>query len=782
MKFNFRKVACVLASAVMLTSTVGFAAASTYPAPFNSGGGAVVFGAKGDPSDMSAAITIYDSLKGTSTGGTTTTPTGSAIIETGGQKQYLGDYLNGTKSALTKSDLPVMLADGKIIDTDGTSFDYNQKINTPITFIDYGKTSDSLTTPVLYVSFEDASKTITEDIIFPTAVNLTKFAGKDITILGKKYTFSGSISQVTSTSVVLYESAQSELIAEAESKEVTVAGTAYTIAVSSVESDTKATITVNGVSQSVTEESSYKVSGLDIYVKNVMGPNVAGSARAVELSLGSAKLTLTDGTNPTKGSKTIYGVTTTFTNSSGKVSKISNVITPYNLDTQIKYLKSGNSSFTEPIFGAFKMTFSGAEPDLTDSSKDIITIKPSSETKANLKFTNKVGHEYNLNMFRASTGTECGGTAQCNVTGSASYNASTLGVDTYSLIVDSGTNATVNSYFITGSGQYTQIFRLTQIDTNNKRLVVRDSYTGNEGTQTLSLASDNTTSLTLDDGSTATFIMNISGNGAGLTSRNSSFLFTKGGAKIELGYANAPKSNESRISITEETAYNDGSYTRNDGSTTLGGVVNVTFGTAKTAATGFDMAIISTVASDGFNSGAASTAGVSVGDYDSYFLTRYGTFVKQTGNTDKTVDVYYPKSSSAMKVYVGDVGTTITPGTGGTTTTGNIKIVNDGEIDSVKDMNLIVVGGSCINEAALKIVDATATDPICGEDWTLKTNVAANQWIIKTVKSPYNDAKIAMLVAGFEKAETVSAKETLLTGTGIKTDVDTSQVYPILAT
>jgi len=49
------------------------------------------------------------------------------------------------------------------------------------------------------------------------------------------------------------------------------------------------------------------------------------------------------------------------------------------------------------------------------------------------------------------------------------------------------------------------------------------------------------------------------------------------------------------------------------------------------------------------------------------------------------------------------------------------------------------------------------------------------------VKSPYNDAKIAVLVAGYEAADTTSAVDKLLTNT-VSTDVGTSQVYPIAST
>ena len=67
MKFNFRKIASVLASAVMLGSTAGFAAAAmNYPAPFVKLGVAdvaVVVGGSAASSDYLAAVDLGQNLQ-----------------------------------------------------------------------------------------------------------------------------------------------------------------------------------------------------------------------------------------------------------------------------------------------------------------------------------------------------------------------------------------------------------------------------------------------------------------------------------------------------------------------------------------------------------------------------------------------------------------------------------------------------------------------------------------------------------------------------------------------
>ena len=62
-EFNFKKVASILASGAMLASTIGFAAAATFPAPFDSGS-AIVYGANGNvPVDMAAAVNIQTAIE-----------------------------------------------------------------------------------------------------------------------------------------------------------------------------------------------------------------------------------------------------------------------------------------------------------------------------------------------------------------------------------------------------------------------------------------------------------------------------------------------------------------------------------------------------------------------------------------------------------------------------------------------------------------------------------------------------------------------------------------------
>lgn len=87
-------------------------------------------------------------------------------------------------------------------------------------------------------------------------------------------------------------------------------------------------------------------------------------------------------------------------------------------------------------------------------------------------------------------------------------------------------------------------------------------------------------------------------------------------------------------------------------------------------------------------------------------------------------------------------------------------IVKDTEVSSVATKNLIVVGGSCINAVAAKLLGSDV--PLCGAEWSAKTNVGEGQYIIQEYASPYADDKVALLVAGYSAEGTTVAVNTLL--------------------
>jgi hypothetical protein len=152
------------------------------------------------------------------------------------------------------------------------------------------------------------------------------------------------------------------------------------------------------------------------------------------------------------------------------------------------------------------------------------------------------------------------------------------------------------------------------------------------------------------------------------------------------------------------------------------------------------------------------------------YLTDYGTYaLKDTTDTNIALgSLSYGDAQMYANVYLAEASASITTGgTGGTGTLGDV-LVKDSEVGNVATKNLIVVGGSCINSAAATLVGGTK----CGAAWTTATGVGSGQFIIKGYATSSLTSKIALLVAGYEAADTANAATYLRTKA-----VDTSKAY-----
>ncbi|MCK9569214.1 hypothetical protein M0R72_09775 [Candidatus Pacearchaeota archaeon] len=137
------------------------------------------------------------------------------------------------------------------------------------------------------------------------------------------------------------------------------------------------------------------------------------------------------------------------------------------------------------------------------------------------------------------------------------------------------------------------------------------------------------------------------------------------------------------------------------------------------------------------------------------------TTIDASDSDQKTVEISLPKSQVYAQIYLGEIGSSIS---GGSSSTAGAQLgdilVKDSEVSSVSSKNLIVVGGSCVNSAAAKLLGAA-----CGADFTEKTGVGSGQFLIQSFGDAYSTGKIAVVVAGFEAADTVNAATFLRTQT-----------------
>ncbi|MDO8740119.1 MAG: S-layer protein [Candidatus Woesearchaeota archaeon] len=760
-KKAIKRIAAIGTGAAMLGATIlGAVAAadlSQYPSPLFIGtdgkfNALLVVGKAASSEDIIGAIDVATALQAasittTTSGATTTVLEGGVKVETAGQKLYLGQTLSVVKTALTSSDLTKVLASGSITDEDGTAWDYNQKINilNSTAKITFGTPTGLSNDPQVYLNLPSGAKYVAQ-IEFPSAVTTTKLNNKLITLFGKEYTFAGTDAELvvnSTTGLVLFGGGTDQTFSAGEAITVTVAGTDVSVEVTGVNTGTTtstATIKVNGESASVTAGEVVVLGGIRVYVRDIFAYTTPVTSGAVRLFIGSDKLILRNGEAARMASSDIDGTTVVASVSGSTITKLAIAVEPYNMDPEFRYLKSGES-FTDPVFGTFKWSFTGTTPALDDASRDVIKIYPTGEDTAAIEFTNKAGQKYSTKFLK---GTATSGTANCD-----------LGVDSYKLWTNlsfaSGQIAMVeNDYFIIDQGGYSHIMQVKRINagSSSPEVKIKDIASGSD-TLTLSLDSTNSSTFSLD-GYTYNVMVNATNSGINVTTSSGgkalqNYVYAKGGEKIAFpanltGVSGVVSCN---ITITQETQYNDGDYynltaagTSNQKLGDAGNDINITLN--QIADSKYDMQV-ATPTGDGLAMGTIGST------YDQRGMSQYGTYVKYNTDTD-ILELLYPSAATAYTVFVAPTAATTTTSGGTTTQTVNVWNVGTAKLDSevadIKAQNAIIIGGPCANTAAAAIMGSPSP---CGKDFTEGKAM---------VKLYENAGKVAMLVAGYNAEDT----------------------------
>ena len=413
MKFKFKKIASVLTSTLMLSSTLALAAAANYPAPFVQGGNAdvaIVVGSTAAATDYAAVFDINsdlsDELVKQTGGSTVTTPmsiSGEAYaLFEGSDKIYINDSLNNVKKILTDGEMPVVLADADFsgnVDTDIT-----QTIvlgsNPRLTFAKQPDSSDDDPTLGFALGTTASSQYLYNATInFDDAVNFSNSdsEGEDIVLFGQKFTI-GTATDFDE--LVLFKSSQTVELSlggtsPVTSQEVTVEGKKYTIELTSA-SDTTATIRITDESgktdsKEITQSSSKKLLGVEVAVNRADESTALNSASA-EISVGAQRITLQDEAEVKVGSdKTpLDGTVVDFVGTTS-TENITRIV------VQVAANESDNDAilpgmaFVDPLFGSFKIDLSGLNIG-NESGRENIELKGSGNDKFTLTMTNYRGN------------------------------------------------------------------------------------------------------------------------------------------------------------------------------------------------------------------------------------------------------------------------------------------------------------------------------------------------------------------------------------------------------
>jgi hypothetical protein len=782
----------------MITSTVGFAAASTYPAPFSSGA-TIVYGSVAASSDIAAAISIQNNLNAGSTavtsGDTGATVTGgdSYQFSTGSNKLYFGKNLSEVKSTLTSDHLPVLLKDGTYRNKKSDTYDYTQQITLApgLQFTQFSNSDYQDSTPTIGIAVAQDQPVLNYTVSISDALStvdtqnsntLTDFKNTKLTILGKEYTIMDAKNNSDGVYLQLMAGAARDTVNLNEEKTFTVGNNSYTVKLTYVDASF-AKFTINGeTTDSIAKSDTYKLAdGSQIGLNDISYQNFAGGIMAADISLGADKLELENGQNVKVNDKANNDLTATIVaTSSGTTLDLSKIIIVWKPTDNSHFLTQG-SDLVMPALGSVKLTMSNLTVPGTEKTK----ILADGDDAIKLQTTVKDG-DYSLDLlYGNSTGLGFSGLGK-----SATKHLVTSG--TSSLSFDSDTDANFVASWSSGSESESYILKFDSFSSSDNTTSLTNVVTG-ASKDKLKQGSDinfGNVELTIAGIDAVNHVANVTLVSSGSLDQ----LYTKKGLMVYLptttagvGYINTTTYPASyNLVMTEQNK--DGDVNPASGGHNI--TVALKWDSTNTGVevanlTGSFTGESGLVTSSGGLPQTADSSKIYVGYTAIAGGDALGTKVTYDTNPNQaTAELEYHGGETYGNVFIASSGAVVTPGSsGGSAGVANVVTDKDvGDGTAYASSNLIVVGGSCINTVALKIISPTATAPVCGQDFTLATKVSPDQYLVETVANPYaatGSGKIAMLVAGYEAADTTNAAAKVLTG--VDTTVGTSQVYPIVA-
>lgn len=732
----------------------------------------IVVGANAATADVVGAINVGGALAQHGASATVTgTTSGSSTVEGGvkvesiGQKLYLATNMNTSLTRrITSSDMPVALADGTVTDNETTEIKYTQQITLGANQVIYDKPSADITTPQLNLNLPiSGGPIVSMKVVFDRAVAYANLAGKTIKIFGKEYTFASAIADLQTTRLVLYGGGEALSVnAGGATKTVVLDKSDVTIQMTSWTSANEAVLSINGASSTYAQGAYITVPGHEskIYVKKVVVTKTpsaqggAGESAYAELFAGSDKLVFASSQVLTgKNEDTINGATSAVTTSSISVSYA---------PTEEGYVAKGQT-WKEPVFKAVKFAFSSVTPELGANTRQKIEVKQDGTTAASLSFPSATGDVTMPLAFHNST---------------SNYQSDKSG---YLVAMTENTQIPRNSYFVIGTPDTgSRVFQITSFNTGttSNTTTMKDLGTGTSTTYTYNQANPDQNVLYVQGvpfkynvsfvptaPSTSLLMVDMNGDGT-IGSAVRQAIYTKeGNARIN---TTAVDGGTGAVSvIVREDPSNRVSTFTNDGDINVTAVY--TAGSENRyeifGSTGAAVMLTGTFV-DGNN---ALLQSGSTEEYTAY--TKWGTFVKATGDSSGVtrVELSTPSEPVIANVYVLQESASV-PVAGTTTTTGSGAVVQPSlaggisKLDSAvgsadkAEKNLILVGGPAVNTLVAELAAANKTD-----DLTTWRSTLVGKYVIQSVENAFATGKTAIVVAGYEAAQTQAASLKLAT-------------------
>jgi len=781
MKLNFKRIASVLTGTVMLTSTVALAAAAAnvYPQPYSSNvvDTAVVYGSAAGTAntDIDAAMKIKTALGQvqiasavTTTGSTVTTTTISGenkALEGTSSKQHLGDALSTAFSrSLTDTDLPTLLAGGSYVDNNNKKHDYTQKVvvNGSLKLTQFSDDSYKRDVPTLAYSIPNQANVLSYSLEFTDYPDFTAAALKnsDLWIMGKKY-YVQDFTDGSQPYLTLMDSATTLRIPQGATRDVPLGNKTYSITVSDVTSDKVWISTNGGNTKDLSQGGTYDVGdGTYVGVKNIIYKTKESETSSVELTVGQGQLVIKDGTNVKLNDKTINGLTADIVNASGQLQKI---ILQWNTDD--KAFVTSDTSLTIPGFNSIQLSTKGMQYPYNED----IQVKDDGRYTEALSVPFKDGNAtVDFISFDSGKFSQIGRDATNRlVTGD--------GIGGHAISFNKNTDNAFVATWASGKDSESYYLTVSSITSDNN---VNETKLKNKIT--------NTETGYLRAGDTATYD-NVNLVVTSIDNANKVIVLTPSSASINFDTIVTPKGLTIQLPVNASTGAGAVNATMDQYNMTItesdkdGNVANGAAFWLKIAPTSSDKyASVENV----FN----MSGGDSIGGGDTKLFNMYSplatTLSYDTSTTQKTADITYHGGESYATLYLTTAGSTIS--SGGSDGSGGSQLgtaLSVSDTDAAKNTkNLIVVGGSCVNSVAAKLLFGSEGAQ-CGTDFSAKTTVAAGQYMIATYQNPYNAGKIATLVAGYNAEDTTKAVNYLLDTTkSVNTSVGASLIQTTQAT
>lgn len=792
-KNAIKRIAAIGLGTVMLGATVFSAVAADlkdYPAPFVNNGvfnGEIVVGADAKTADVVGAIDIAASLqyamKSTGTGGSTLSSTGGVVtVDTGaagvsggfliqatGSTLSMGQSITSVKASVDKTDLPDLLADGKVTKdgaSSGTSYTQKITFDNAAEAISFGRSADSDSfgdVPGTFLA-TNSGDTYALTVKFQGTIDATALTNSEtITIAGKDFTFDPT--QAQTGDLTLIGSQDSIILELGQTK--TISGVDYTLLGANTKGGTSGTaiLKVGSSQKTVSQGDSVTIGGQDVYIKSLYVTDIPTTSASIEVFVGSQKIKIPQGAANADtiqiNDKSVDGVKGYYT-SSGNTTDISSIVfnvTRKDIDMSgaENYMKEGQS-FVDPLFGTFELSFAGQSVEDMGAAKDPVVLQRNGDY-VQLSYQDENGIAEKINLYKYYS------TGLIGWADKVVYNGTTIVPESDSFIVKEGTNVY-------------EVLKLNRVYKDNE--VLKADFIDSAGnTRTIS----NNTQLG-----------DIAGN---IVLDYTNKIATLGTNTINLG---ANSTNGGDVSAATSIELNDkanivfgGNVATVTGAVGQTGTVTVKeysnggFSTEGLPQANITVTVVPSTNSDNRLNIAVSNANLTNGNMvsdnggkNSYTVTQEGTYVHSDLDQDSIAEIYYPRDPVVYNVYVAPTGSasttqtkeykegdmlagigTIKAITAGTVTGGSFnlnpislpvaKLDTDATLGST---NQIIVGGPAVNQLAAKAIGVTYPS------YGLSSGLLSGQGeaVIKLVQQGSN---VAIVVAGWEAADTQRATSVL---------------------